>query len=66
MLRYRSIACRMPVRDHDDMRAAPWRQFGIDALTINPLMKSMHRLSVSAEALAGLGAALRLQRRDVG
>ena len=57
-LQYRS--CRMPVR------VASWRQFGMDALTIDPLVNGIHRLSVSVEVLAALGAALRLQRRDVG
>ena len=66
MLQYRSTACRMPVRDHDHMRAALWRQFGMDALTIDPLVNGIHRLSVSVEVLAALRAALRLQRRDVG
>jgi hypothetical protein len=33
-------------------------------LTVDPLMESVHRLSVSVEALAALGAALRLQRSN--
>ena len=33
-------------------------------MTVDPLMKSVHQLSVSVEALAALGAALRLQRSD--
>jgi len=33
-------------------------------MTVDPLMKSIHQLSVSVEALAALGAALRLQRSD--
>jgi SAM-dependent methyltransferase len=65
MLQYQSTACRMQVRDHDHMRAALLRQFGMDTLTIDPLMNSIHRLSVSVEALAALGAAVRLQRSDV-
>jgi SAM-dependent methyltransferase len=34
-------------------------------LTIDPFMKNVHRLSVSVEALAALGAALLLQRGDL-
>jgi hypothetical protein len=33
-------------------------------MTVDPLMKSVHQLSVSVEALAAQGAALRLQRSD--
>ena len=57
-------ACRC--RDHDHMRVTLCRQFGMDALTIDPLVNGIHRLSVSVEVLAALRAALRLQRRDVG
>jgi SAM-dependent methyltransferase len=57
----------LPVRDHDRAGAAGllWQQFGMGALTIDPLMKCIHRLSVSVEALAALGAALRLQRSNL-
>lgn len=33
-------------------------------MTVDPLMNSVHRLSISVEALAALGAALQLQRSD--
>jgi len=32
-------------------------------MTVDPLMKNIHQLSVSVEALAALGAALRVARQ---